>query len=424
VSLPTLVVEAAFTAGAVSSPYLHLDDSARGKLDTGTLAADETWADITDYVHAVTVDRGSTRADGPNVTYEAGTATVTLNNSDRRFDPTNLDGPYVAAGATQLVPMVALRVRAIWDGTTYDLFRGYIDAWQVSYEGPNYSRVSLPATDGFKVLGNGDRVAVAAVGAGEDSGARISRILDSADWPVADRLIATGDTTVQATTLDGPALTELQLTADTELGELYVDGAGRLVFRNRLAQLEDTRSNTPQAVFGDGGGAELPYADVEIAYDDTGFANRVLITRVGGAAQTAEDTDSQAAYLVRTFERSDLIMETDDAAGDYADLALYQASTPELRFTALTVNPLTDTTTLFPQVLGREIGDRITVLCRPPGGGDPIERDCFIRGISHDDLRPGSWGETTWTLQSAEKWAFLLLDNAALGRLDENAIAA
>ena len=59
----------------------------------------------------------------------------------------------------------------------------------------------------------------------------------------------------QATSLGSDALSLLQLTADTEIGELYMDGTGSVVFRHRHAVLTDTRSITPQAVFGDAGGA-------------------------------------------------------------------------------------------------------------------------------------------------------------------------
>lgn len=420
-SLPTLSVDIGFT-GANTYTYLHLDDVARGLLGTGTLAPEEVWEDVSEYVQSVSTNRGSSRVESPLIRYEAGTATVVLRNTDRRFDPTNLDGPYVVADASQLTPMRVVRIRATWDGVVYDLFRGYADSWQVSYDGPNNSTCTLIATDAFKVFAGIDRSAVVAVGAGEDAGARIDRILDSLGWSATDRIVADGDTTLQATTLEGDGLTELQLTADTELGEFYIDGAGRAVFRNRHALMEDDRSNTPQAEFGDLD-PELRYAEVELAYDDDQMANDVRITRVGGAEQTAEDTLLQDEYLVRTFERSDLLMQSDATAADYARFILHTSKDPELRFSSLTVNPLRDETNLFPQVLGREIGDRITIIRRPPGGGDPIERDVIIRGISHQSLSPGSWGPTVWTLQSASRLSFLTLDNASLGVLGSNALA-
>lgn len=591
-TFPTLVVEAAFSASAQDSGanYLYLDDTDRGKLDTGTLAG-EIWADITGWVRSCSIKRGSERFDGPNVRYEAGRASIVLDNRDRRFDPTDTAGPYAVAGVTQVVPMRAVRIRAThgsnllsadnasfetslgtWTGstsnpttvarvttyaldgaysmsmtrntsvgaavaqtvggvfgfpvepgtaytliahlrpdpaatarsvridrtwydaagaqisyvngvavtetagqftkvvehtsaapagaaylrilivvlncavgethhadrvgmlagtvsawsppaTTYDLFRGFADSYNIEYPTRTVDRgdsiCTLQCTDATKVLSNYDGPEQVSQGAGETTGARVTRILNNAGWSATDRVIATGDTTLQATTLAQSAWTELLLVADTELGEIYVDGAGRVVFRNRQASLEDARSITAQAVFGDGTD-ELRYQDVELNYDDTQIRNLIQVARTGGVQQTKQDTPSQLSYLTHTWERTDLLMQNDTVAADYAGWVLYQSKDPELRFSQLKLNPRHDEDLLFPQVLGRRFGDRITVKRRPPGGGT-ISRDVFIRGISHD-ISPQRW-ETTWGLQSATKYAFLVLDHASLGVLDSNALA-
>lgn len=429
--MPQVLIEVAFSVGASTGTLLHLDDPTRGLLDTATLGTDVTedpvWRDISSYADAgeITTRRGSSRVDSPVITYDAGTATIPLNNADRRFDPSNLDGPYVDAtsGNTQVTAMRAVRVRAVWDGTTYDLFRGTADEWDVAWSDPGASTTTLTATDAFKILTGIDRSAAAAVGAGERTGTRINRILTDAGWDADDRDIATGDSTVQATTLESGVLPELQLTADSEIGELYVDGAGRLTFRNRNALLQDARSNTTQAVFGDEDG-ELPYRALGQSTDDTTFYNEVAVTRAGGAEQVVTDAASQALFYRRTYRPSTQpILETDAAAYDYASWLLHVASEPELRFTEITIEPTGLPDDLWPQALGREIGDRITILRRPPGGGDPIEHDCFIRGITHS-FTATSW-TTAWTLQSADRYgSFLVLDDPVLGRLSSgNALA-
>lgn len=594
---PTLIVEAAFAGGASTGLYLHLDDAARGILDTAQLGPDDgVWEDISDRVHSVRIRRGATQLESPIPRYEAGTAVIALNNNDRALDPTNLSGPYVSAGVTQVTPMRAVRVMAVWEGTTYHLYRGFADEWRITYDGPNRSLCTLYCTDGTKVLSNNDRTATGGVGAGEATGARVTRILNSAGWPAADRVIATGDTTVQATTLEGSAWTELLLTQDTEFAEIFIDPEGRVVFRNRQAAMEDLRSISAVARFGDnpdpdvettvnlvtnpsaesgitgwvaGGSApptlshssaqalfgtdsmlctwatggilplaqydvtgltpgrtytascyvyvptgspdvipafgglgvfgtgvatkdawtrmsvtsvcpasanlafqiwpataptagqtcyadglqleegststaycdgdqsscewdgtahastsrrlpELPYFDVTLDYTDQTIANVAKVTRVGGAEQTAQDATSIALNLQHIFHRTDLIMQTDAAALQFAEFVLYQAKDPELRFSSLVIRPGRDETNLYPQVLGRLFGDRIRIIRRPPGGGT-ISREVFIRGVEHV-IAPKDW-TTTWQLQSATKWAFLILDHATLGTLDENALA-
>lgn len=419
-SMPTLLIEGAFGATGTSN-LLELNDPTRGKLGTGTLGSGlggSVYVDITPYARSFSTRRGATRADGPVLRYEAGTASVVLRNDDRRFDPTNLSGPYVSGGATQVQPMRSVRIRATWAGTTYEVWRGYADSWDIGYANNRYSEVTLNATDAFKVFQAYSRIAVGAVGAGEDSGARIGRVLDSVSWQSTDRVVATGDTTLQATTLEGVALDELQLVAESELGELFMDGGGRVVFRNRHAVLTDSRSNTSQATFGAGG---LPYQDVTLAYDDTTLVNVAQVTREGGTTQSASDATSVAAYLTHTATEDGLLIQTDAEALSLAQFLVFIGKDPELRFTQMVVKPQRDPANLWPQVLGREVGDRITVELDPPGGGTTISRDVFIRGVEHDS-RPGEW-TTTWTLQSATKYAGFVLNNATLGQLNFNALS-
>jgi hypothetical protein len=420
--MPTLIFEVGFVTGATTSDYLFLGDAQRGILDTNTLAPTDVVTDVTAYLHGVSTQRTSSRLAGPIVRYEAGQLSARLNNTDRRFDPTNLSGPYVSGGVTQVTPMRVVRLRATWNGVTYNVWSGFADSWLPGYyKGDRYADCSLVASDGFKVLANYDRPAVSAVGAGETTSARVSRILDSVSWSASDRFVNNGDTTVQATTLEGDGLTELQTVAETEIGELYMDEAGRAYFRGRHGLLEDTRSNTSQGMFGDSG-SELPYFDIVPSYDEDQLVNYVRITRVGGTEQTALDTASRDEFLIHTHESSSLLMQTDAAALDYAQYVIGFAKDPEYRFESLVINPSADPDNLFPQVLGRRIGDRITVRRRPPGGGT-IERDVFIVGVSHTiSASPQEW-LTTWQLQSASKTAYLLLDHATLGKLDSNRLA-
>ncbi len=414
-----IIAEIGF-AGPDTSGLLILDDSVRGLLDTGELGGDTSMVDISADLLSFTTRRGATRSDGPVLRYEAGTAQLELGTTDRRYDPTNLDGPFVTAGETEVGPMRPARIRATWDGVTYPVWAGYTDDFLTTYEDPQWVQVTVPCTDAFKVFQSYDRPAVAPVGAGEDTGARIGRILDSIGWSATDRDVGAGETTVQATDLAGTALAELQLVAETEFGEFYMDAAGDAFFRGRGGVLSDTRSTTSQGTFGDAG-VELPYEEAPIENSGKQLANLVRITREGGTEQLVDDATSRTKYLTSVYQRTGLLMEDDTAALDYAAFVLYQAKDPEVRFTHLVIDPRTEPDNLWPQVLGRRIGDRITVLRRPPGGGDPIERDVFIRGIEHAFTRE-TW-RTRWVLQSATRYSFLVLDDATLGRLDNNALA-
>lgn len=419
----TITPEIAFSSAAGDVGYLILDDPTRGKLNTARLAAADYFAPLTDWFRGGTVSRGTSRFDGVYGRAEAGTMKIDLANEDRRFDPTNLDGPYVAAGETQVKAGRAARLRVthLATGVTYDLFRGFVEEPVLQYAGGT-ATTTFVCVDGTTVVADYNGVAGAAVGGGEDTGARINRVLDNIGWPAEERTIAAGQTTVQSTELSANAWAEICLVADTEIGEVFFDVDGKITFRNRHAILSDPRSATSQATFGDDTG-ELPFAadGIIVSADLTQTKNLIRVSRVGGTQQTASDADSRAEFRTRTWGRSDLLHQTDAAVADYADYVLYLLKDYEVRVTSIAVNPLADPDNLWPQVLGRKLGDRVTVRFTPPGGGDRISRDVFIRGISHD-IGTATW-TTTFVFQDATKFAFLVLDHPTLGRLDHNALA-
>lgn len=417
-----LLPEVAFSSVAGGLGYLVLDDALLGKLDTGLLGT-EVYADVADWFQGGTVKRGVSRFDGIYGRAEAGTMQITLDNNDRRFDPTNLAGPYVAAGASQVKAGRAIRLRAIYGSVTYDLFRGFVDEPRLTYIQRGPATTTLTATDGTAAVSNYDQNGGATVGDGEDTGARINRVLDNMGWPADERNIATGRTTVQATDLSANAWAEIVLTSDTELGEVYFDVDGKLTFRNRDALSTDARSNTSQATFGDAdGGAELGFVDIELVADLNQTRNVIRAGRVGGVQQIVEDASSIAEYRRRTWQRSDLLHQSDAEVADYAAYVLSLLKNNELRIATLVVDPRADPDRLFPQVLGRKLGDRVTVKFTPPGGGTRISRDVFIRGIDHQ-IGLDTW-QTRFALQDAtNKFQFFVLDNATLGVLDDDALA-
>jgi Putative Ig domain len=252
---PQLAVEAGFyTATPVVQPGTFiLGDTVNGILGVGVLSDGTAWTDISKFVRSGRVIRASTRVQGPLRTYQAGTGSVDLDNADGRFDSANLSGPYVTGGVSNIRPMVPLRVRAIFGSVAYNVFSGFADTWQedpVTYDA-GWSQVTVSGSDGFKVLAGITLPPAPQTGNNQPSGSRIRKILTDAGWFTDHRRIDDGNTVLQGTVYGDTVLNLLQLAADTEIGELYIDGGGNLTFRERQAVLTDTRSTTPQAVFGD-----------------------------------------------------------------------------------------------------------------------------------------------------------------------------
>jgi hypothetical protein len=426
-TLPQVVIDIGFTGPAAGNVFT-VGDPILGRVGMVPIGAEDVWTTIpARCIRSWSAKRGAGQGDNPTLRYDPGTISVVLNDGDRRFDPENLLGPYVSAGVSQVLPEVRVRARAVWGGASYPLFRGFADDFKPTYDGGFWTLSTVVATDATKVFAAFDRQPIGPVGAGEATGARIGRILDQSGWPATDRVIATGDTTLQATDLSGNQLAELQLVQDTEQGEFYVDGQGWAVFRNRRAALTDPRSNTSQCTFGDGGFAatgEVPYADVEMSTPGDTIVNVINVQRVGGAEQLVEDAVSKARYQPKTHSRSDLLMETDDAALQWAAWLRYQYSTPARRFSKIMFNnPRPDVeSTFWPALLGLRFGDRITVKLRPAGGGAPIVKDCFVRGVEHNQPDSAVW-TSALILQDADRYAFFRVGDPILGRVGYNAVS-
>lgn len=424
-ALPTVRVEVGFTSPYVGS-FFVIGDPLRGRVGVDAIGADDIWSEIPRAcIRSWSVRRGVSQGNSPTRRYEPATLSIVLNDGDRRFDPDNLAGPYVSAGISQITPMRRVRITAVWDGVAYPIVTAYADDWVPEYIGGFWTYTTLLATDASKIFSDDDRPAVAPVGTGELTGTRVGRVLDSIGWPTEDRIISAGDLTVQATDLSGSALSELQLVQDTELGEFFLNASGLAVFQDRSYITSNPASRDSQATFGDGGyvaTGELPYADVKLTGADDALANRVRATMVGGTEQIAQDAASMAANLKKTHERSDLIMQTDAAALEWANALLYQYKDPVRRFARLEFNTPSPEVeaVLWPQVLGREFGDRITIRRRPAGGGAVIEHDAFVRGVEHES--DGVAWTSALVLQSTDRYSFFTIEHPLLGRVGVNPI--
>jgi hypothetical protein len=394
----TLTVEIALEAAA--STYAVWDV---GAWDSALWGPDISWVDVSAYVRSVSTSRGFSR---DLQAWEAGTASVVLDNRDGRFSPANLAGPYVTAGVTQVRPWRPIRITATYAGTTFPIYRGYVQAWVEGYViGPTNSVDAISTVscvDELAALARFDGAEQGSVGAGETTGRRIHRILDSAGH-TGDRAIDDGVHTVQATTLAQDAVTEMKLVADSEGGALWIDADGTVMFVDQLALIEDPRSNTVQATYGDGGGSEIAYSDIELAYDGSLLANIATLSRSGGTAQTSADAASRALYGDARYARSDLVCETDAQVDTLADIWVARYSQPEQRVTRITLSPRRDPATMYPDLLGRKIRDLVRVKRRPPGSYT-ITRDVYVAGISHQiTAEPKAW-TTTLDLWSATPW--------------------
>jgi len=114
----------------------------------GPYVASPGWTEITEYVRGITTSRG--RADDLQ-DFDAGTAQLVLDNRERRFDPFNTAGPYYL----NLTPRRQIKIVAQAGGVNYDVFRGYIAGWPVTWSEAGYdSTVTIQAFDALGLMVN------------------------------------------------------------------------------------------------------------------------------------------------------------------------------------------------------------------------------------------------------------------------------
>ncbi len=401
--------------------------------DSDPLATTQTYTSVAAYAEAFSTRSGRRHEFD---TFAAGSATAVLENADRRFDNTHTAGPYYP----NVVPMRRLRISAVWGGTIYPLFTGFVEDWPQSYATTGrVLPVELTATDalGFLagldvpqrfieldhedagVLDRGLLAGPTSVVA-ETTGARITRLLDAIGWPSTDRDLDTGASTLPAAQPKGDALGAAQAVQESEDGRIFASPAGKVTFRDRHAPFTRTDMSTSQAsITDDVAESDTAYSNLEPRYSRDQIRNDVQIRIVDGEVEVT-DAASIARYGRHTHSRSTLLADPAVAKG-YAEYVLSRYKEPFLRFEQVRIAAHAQPDLLYPIVLGRGIGQRVTVT-RRPDVGDPITSQCHIEGVSHDVGRDGSW-YTTWTLSPADTRSFMVLDSATAGVLDTAILA-
>jgi hypothetical protein len=196
---------------------------------------------------AITFRRGRQSELG---TVEAGTLSLTLQNSARKYDPSNTSSVYFP----NIRPMTRIRVRARYpqiSGTYVTRWTGYVTAWQPAYPGPLQSVVQIRASDAFSALARAQN-SVVSIPPGEASNYAIRSALTNIGWPsFTDYTFTNGSTTIApGSYLNINALQYMQNITATEDGLFFIAANGFPTFQDRHYRINNA---TVAAVFGDNG---------------------------------------------------------------------------------------------------------------------------------------------------------------------------
>lgn len=420
-AIPILKVEIDFSSGPSFTFPLILDSATQGLLDVNVLGdVPQDIADISSQVRRVATRRGRNRILS---NFEAGQATVILNDPNSDFSPSNTLSPYYG----KLLPLRKIRIYAQLDlgsptgVVDINIFSGYITSYDTNfYIGTNEdATVTLQCVDGFRLLNNVSTEVPPVPGctAGQLSGARIDSLLDFATFPTSLRSIQAGNTTVQADPGGNRSLlAAIQTIEQSEFGAFFINRAGQATFFSRtgLAELAD---QPPKEYSDDGTG--FTYNTIDLAFDDQLVLNDVSVQRLGGTVQTVIDQDSIDTYFYKSASRTNLLMQTDTDALNQAQMLVASRANAEQRIDSMLVSlqSETDLDKLL-QTLSMEIYRNIKITKTMPGGSQVIQ-ELFCQGV-HQDITPNSWNVTIFTAEPIID-AFIL-DSSTNGILDQNAL--
>jgi hypothetical protein len=290
-----------------------LDDAILGLLDgTGVLDGNLLGIDVTEYIMSIEISRGrSSELDA----FQAGTATITLLNNDRRFDPINTSSPYYDAttGRSGVQP----RRDVVVFSDNEAIFHGSITDISIDYNG-DLSTATFQCADDFSVLSNSS-INTAFTPPVEVAGTRITSILDlpEVNYPIADRDISLAGKDMGDYAISSPTtvLPYLQLVATADNAFLFMSRDGKLTY---TAPASPIWNYDVQAEFYDdvnplpAGG--INYTSIRTITDQTFLYNQVVVSTQVSAETTFDDTTSQASFGISSLDRTGLLLDQESDA--------------------------------------------------------------------------------------------------------------
>jgi len=412
-SRPSLNVTIDFSTGASFGYPFTLDSSLLDGADVLSDSPTSLVVDVSNLIDSISTNRGRQLSAEQ---FNTGTATVRILDQNGYFNPQNPASPYY----NYLNPMRKISITATYLGVAYPIFSGYITGYNTTT--PKFTGdivyTTITAVDGFRLFQNAQFFGVAGAVAGETTGSRITKILDSISWPTALRDIDTGLTTVQADpATQRTALAALQTVATTEYGAIYMDAQGRLAFQDRAVTVGSV-AGTPKVFSDDGTG--INYFDVKWVFDDTQIYNKATITRLGGTVQTAIDQPSIDKFFTHSYNQSGLLMETDAEALNYAQAFIGSRKDTTVRVDELTLDLQQDGYTAGTiAALTLDFFSPVTVTTSQPNN-TTLSKTEQIFSVAHQ-ITPSSWKVKYGTAEPIIDG--FILDSALYGILDTSVLS-
>jgi len=411
-TVPVINAVINFSTGPSFAQAMILDT---GILDTNVLAdSAAVIVDVSNQVNRIETNRGRTALSDQ---FQTGALTLRIVDQSGDFNPMNVSGPYY----NLLTPMKKVQITATYGSVTYPIFSGFITSYVTTYpdeSGEDLAITTIQAVDAFRLAQLAQISTVADSGAGQLSGTRVNKLLDSISWPATMRDVDAGLTTMQADPgTNRTALQALSTVALSEYGALYIDATGSFVFQDRSVTAGSI-GGTP-TVFADNG-TGINYFDASWILNDVLVFNKATITRTGGTAQVALNQASIDKYFLHSYYLDNLLMQTDTVALDYAQAYVASRAETTIRVDSVVLDLYTPNyNTGIIAALDLDFFDPIKVITTQPGGST-LEKTLQIFGVKMN-ISPNSWKTTFTTLEPILD--ALVLNDTIYGTLDYNVLS-
>jgi len=403
---PTIQVLVGFqTTTGFGQPF-QLNDAVYGLLNTGTLGG-LAYADLTNLVESVNITRGRSRQLDQ---FNAGTATVSFNNSTRVLDPLNTASIYYP----YVLPRCPIQILA----NGIPIYTGLITDWNLEYDiASNGDRMYATCSDSFTVLANTTLTAHTVTQ--ELTSARINTVLDYTEVAYQGaRNIGTGTSTLGASAsssgfniADGTnLLTYLQLVNTSEQGYLFVAADGTLTFKGRSSVLNPVAGATFSYT------GSISYQTLLNSYGDELLYNYIVTQSPAGVQQITSDTTSVSQYQSQSLNLTNLLNSTVAEVAGLGNYLLGKYKNPVLRFTNVSTQMAALSTGNQNIALNLDLTSVATVVKNFTTGTPATESQTLIvSGVSHN-ITPGSH-IISYTFESTDSNQYLTLDDAIFGTL-------
>jgi hypothetical protein len=395
----------------------RLDNETAGVLDNTVyvLTGSTEFAPMLQYSTNVNIKRG--RRDVGDQ-FSAGTMSFNLNDTlaGGTLNPLYSSSPYVDPNEQfTLAPLRRVSFgRYNTLGTFVSLFTGQIVNYDYNYELGGQNTISVYCADDFYLLA---QTSLAEYNVSEElSSARISNVLNLPEvaYPALTRDIETGTQTLGGSAAyTVPTGTNVKAYMDqiqqAEQGRIFLSRTGDFTSQPRVGQ---TLSGSVADFHDDG--TNIPYNSLGIIYNADLIVNRASIQHLGATSpQVANDTASQAKYLIQTYSDTGSLLHNDAAALALANYLL--VGEPEATFNAVQTDYLMLTTAQKEALTLVDIGDTITITNTITGG--EVAQELSVEGIEIAVNINSGHRVTFYTAATVIVYEFIL-NNAIYGKLD------